>query len=379
MKLALIQKIRHGAIWQAMRERGWTQRQLADYLGIREESCGCMLAFKWIPANPEVHTKLMELTNIAIDDLFPPELSALLKDVPTTQEQLRDVEPQQLRQAITRLALPSAEATAMEHEDQTRLHSALHKVLSPKEYRIVSSHFGLDGHELTYGEIGQKFGVSRERVRQIAAQALRKLKHPRFKTLLAETPISPVKPETVTPFLAQPEPAKPTPKKAPTPKKPILKFVPYPGFFHGYIGAATLKQLVETTSGVRLTDGCYVLAVPWRILAIHASAHTCWEQRKRFRPDDQARLTFLYIVQEGHKIFVNAQRMDASPGPYRLLTPFSRMETNEAGQPQYVSYGMGDVIMATAAELQAFNDRLEPVRGAPALPAPRAAVEQRYA
>ena len=39
--------------------------------------------------------------------------------------------------------------------------------------------FGLnDGNEYTLEEVGQKFGVTRERIRQIEAKALRKLRHP---------------------------------------------------------------------------------------------------------------------------------------------------------------------------------------------------------
>jgi RNA polymerase primary sigma factor len=51
--------------------------------------------------------------------------------------------------------------------------------LSPKEERILRMRFGLgDDPPHTLEEVGQIFGVSRERIRQIEAQALRKLKHP---------------------------------------------------------------------------------------------------------------------------------------------------------------------------------------------------------
>ena len=62
------------------------------------------------------------------------------------------------------------------------LRDKIHKMLntlSPKEERILRMRFGL-GEETphTLEEVGQMFGVSRERIRQIEAQALRKLKHP---------------------------------------------------------------------------------------------------------------------------------------------------------------------------------------------------------
>ena len=51
--------------------------------------------------------------------------------------------------------------------------------LSPREVRILQLRFGLvDGYNYTLEEVGRKFGVTRERIRQIEAQALGRLRHP---------------------------------------------------------------------------------------------------------------------------------------------------------------------------------------------------------
>ncbi len=52
--------------------------------------------------------------------------------------------------------------------------------LTPREARILRLRFGLqNGHIYTLEEVGQKFGLTRERIRQIEGQALRRLRHPR--------------------------------------------------------------------------------------------------------------------------------------------------------------------------------------------------------
>jgi RNA polymerase primary sigma factor len=64
------------------------------------------------------------------------------------------------------------------HDLREKIHKMLN-TLSPKEERILRMRFGLgDETPHTLEEVGQMFGVSRERIRQIEAQALRKLKHP---------------------------------------------------------------------------------------------------------------------------------------------------------------------------------------------------------
>ena len=51
--------------------------------------------------------------------------------------------------------------------------------LTPREEKVLRLRFGLeDGRTRTLEEVGREFNVTRERIRQIEAKALRKLRHP---------------------------------------------------------------------------------------------------------------------------------------------------------------------------------------------------------
>ncbi len=51
--------------------------------------------------------------------------------------------------------------------------------LTPREQKVLVLRFGLDdGRSRTLEEVGREFNVTRERIRQIEAKALRKLRHP---------------------------------------------------------------------------------------------------------------------------------------------------------------------------------------------------------
>ncbi len=76
----------------------------------------------------------------------------------------------------SRMISPSEAVINLNLREQT---AEVLKTLSPREEKIVKMRFGLqDGSEHTLEEVGQNFAVTRERIRQIEAKALRKLRHP---------------------------------------------------------------------------------------------------------------------------------------------------------------------------------------------------------
>jgi len=89
-----------------------------------------------------------------------------------------------------RVASPSEAVINLNLREQT---AEVLKTLSPREEKIIRMRFGLqDGSEHTLEEVGQHFAVTRERIRQIEAKALRKLRHPsrshRLKVFLERSP-----------------------------------------------------------------------------------------------------------------------------------------------------------------------------------------------
>ena len=70
---------------------------------------------------------------------------------------------------------PMADKQLVVESLQAEIKQAL-KILSDRERHIIEDFFGISGHELTLEEIGVKYGLTRERVRQIKEKAIRRLR-----------------------------------------------------------------------------------------------------------------------------------------------------------------------------------------------------------
>ena len=78
--------------------------------------------------------------------------------------------------ADNQVVSPAEAVISINLKEQT---SSVLKTLTPREEKVIKMRFGVgDGSEHTLEEVGQSFAVTRERIRQIEAKALRKLRHP---------------------------------------------------------------------------------------------------------------------------------------------------------------------------------------------------------
>lgn len=136
-----------------------TQRQLLQELG-REPS-------------PEEIGERMDLTADKVREILKIAQEPVSLETPIGEEEdshLGDFIPDQEVQAPA-----DAAASAMLREQLFEVLSTL----SPREQKVLKLRFGLeDGRPRTLEEVGREFEVTRERIRQIEAKALRKLKHP---------------------------------------------------------------------------------------------------------------------------------------------------------------------------------------------------------
>jgi len=132
-----------------------TSDELATELGVTASKVEWMLRVSWLP---------LSLESPINDDEEDSELGMFVEDQMT----------------------PSPMQTTYSKLLREKIEEVL-ETLPSREARILRLRFGLEnGHTYTLEEVGQKFGLTRERIRQIESKALRRLRHPRRARQLKE-------------------------------------------------------------------------------------------------------------------------------------------------------------------------------------------------
>ncbi|MGQ9470438.1 MAG: RNA polymerase sigma factor RpoD [Candidatus Aminicenantales bacterium] len=134
-------------------------RSLVQEIG-REPSCEEIAARMEMPVN-----KVRKIIKIAQEPI-------------SLETPIGEEEDSHLGDFIEDKIMPSPPDTVIHNSLREQIEEAL-KTLTDREAKVLRMRFGLgDGNEHTLEEVGQQFKVTRERIRQIEAKALRKLKHP---------------------------------------------------------------------------------------------------------------------------------------------------------------------------------------------------------
>ncbi len=128
--------------------RSPTTEEIAEQLNTPVNKVEWMMRVSWLP---------LSLESPINDDEEDSELGQFVEDQTT---------PTPIQSAYTKLLREKVEEVL--------------DTLPPREARILRLRFGLEnGRTYTLEEVGQKFGLTRERIRQIESKALRRLRHPR--------------------------------------------------------------------------------------------------------------------------------------------------------------------------------------------------------
>ena len=123
----------------------------------------------------------LEVTPAKVENMIQVARRPLSLETPTDDE-----EDSVLGDFIQDEEVPAPDETATYNLLREHLDSVLNN-LPPREVRILQLRYGLlDGQAYTLEEVGRKMGVTRERVRQIEAQALSRLRHPAIRRKLRE-------------------------------------------------------------------------------------------------------------------------------------------------------------------------------------------------
>jgi len=128
--------------------RSPTTDELAEQMDVPASKVDWMMRVSWLP---------LSLESPINDDEEDSELGQFVEDQST---------PTPIQSAYAKLLREKVEEVL--------------ETLPPREARILRLRFGLEnGRTYTLEEVGQKFGLTRERIRQIESKALRRLRHPR--------------------------------------------------------------------------------------------------------------------------------------------------------------------------------------------------------
>lgn len=172
--ISVVAKIKNGALYQAIKRKGWTNRKAADFLGVSEKQIGLMINLKSKPpfifskyrsTHPKVESravelteKLMELTGKTVEDLFPE--AVMTKEFLSRSKQIeanKDVSIGALLSYTATLALPPAPDEVLMQQEMENDVTEILSTLTREQQHAINEVY-LEGK--TCQEVGREQGVS---------------------------------------------------------------------------------------------------------------------------------------------------------------------------------------------------------------------------
>ena len=178
--IRVISKARNNRLMEAKELLGMSSREMAEHCGI---SYGRYMNFESLSSYPSKESveKICKALGESAEYLFPDYLRGIASN--TSTRYIPEAEVLSLH-AVPVGELPSSSGEELNTKllgREVRDAMENNPRLSGRHVFVINSRFGMNGEEeKTIEEVAKELNVSRERVRQIEAQALRYLRHPSF-------------------------------------------------------------------------------------------------------------------------------------------------------------------------------------------------------
>lgn len=173
---------RHQDIEAAANKRGWSDKDTAKFLGISVTYYVRLITFKYIPKkglSQKLSERLFELTGKFPEELFPKP--KLVDEVSLNDRKVRDEVYNldcvcHVKSGGVKELISPIEVTELNFDFELKVAvQELLKTLNNQQRTVIILRF-FGGYTLE--EVGEVLGVTRERIRQVEAKALRILRHP---------------------------------------------------------------------------------------------------------------------------------------------------------------------------------------------------------
>lgn len=186
-------RVRNNWLLKKIEEEGY--ETLADFCrkcGIHAAHVSAFVTFRNPAKNSkgEWNTQFLRIANALRcmpEDICPPQHhdKGLKKNKSVFEADVKDIAGYLTGNAET--ARPAIDHI-IEEEKCAIVSGAMSERLTPREERVLRMRFGFtdDGNEKTLQEVASTFDLNRERIRQIEAKAIRKLKHPNYTRVLRQ-------------------------------------------------------------------------------------------------------------------------------------------------------------------------------------------------
>jgi len=180
---------RNTRLVDARKAKGVTQPEMSKAIGMSPQKLSHIENLKFVPSEEDM-TKVAAYLGASIDYLFPQVLMRAIEEGVFSRRDAQLAEPEIISLAeAARLQLTyDGETEIIDEIDRHLLSQRINEVLAtldPRERKVLELRFGLkDGQSRILEEVGEEFGLTRERIRQIESKALRKLRHPSRARLL---------------------------------------------------------------------------------------------------------------------------------------------------------------------------------------------------